>query len=343
MNYGTYIELIEKQFKSHQMIKKAFKVSIVLCLLVSGIINAQNELIPYRTGDKWGYVDTGKRIILPANFEQTTPFCDNVAWVKFGGVWRLINKSGSPVSTTAYSDVSGFKEGLSYAKYSKYGFVDTKGNMKIPFKYKKVYEYSQGLALVQDDKDMWGFVDMSGKTVINFKYIDARPFSNNLAAVKINDIWGWFFIDKSGRKVIDFTNKYQKVKSFNEGWAPVMNLFGMYGFIDTRNTGKIMFKYIDANPFFQGLASVKQSDKWGFINMQDSIVIDFKYEEAGCFHENLVNVKLNGKWGYVDKADSTWINYKYEATNPFKKGYAKVKRHGKWGYINKKGAEFFKN
>lgn len=69
----------------------------------------------------------------------------------------------------------------------KYGFMNFKNEVVIPFIYEQVHNFSDnGLAAVQKD-GLWGYINMSGKTVIPFQYKSANSFGKNgLAFVKDN-------------------------------------------------------------------------------------------------------------------------------------------------------------
>lgn len=60
--------------------------------------------------------------------------------------------------------------------------------------------------------------------------------------------------------------KYQNVRSFSEGLAPVQASNGRWGYINTDNQWVIPAKFEDAQEFKSNRAAVKLNNKWGFIN-----------------------------------------------------------------------------
>lgn len=62
--------------------------------------------------------------------------------------------------------------------------------------------------------------------------------------------------------------RYQNVRSFSEGLAPVQASNGRWGFINMNNQWVIQPKFEDAQEFKDGRAAVKMNSKWGFINKQ---------------------------------------------------------------------------
>lgn len=63
--------------------------------------------------------------------------------------------------------------------------------------------FVDGLARFQDpSKSMWGFINEKGVIVIPAKYKEAHPFSEGLAAVKLESSNNWGFINTKGELVI---------------------------------------------------------------------------------------------------------------------------------------------
>lgn len=103
-----------------------------------------------------------------------------------------------------------FVDGLSLfydSKASAYGFINEKGTIVIPAKYRLAHPFSDGLAAVRDDSGNWGFIDKNGKTVIDFIFSrEPEDFKEGFAIAEKNDgsSVGWgekVFINKQGEVV----------------------------------------------------------------------------------------------------------------------------------------------
>ncbi len=95
-------------------------------------------------------------------------------------------------------------------KNGKYGMIDTKNKIIVPFIYDYAEYFEGDLAIVgkitgQDENDndiyKYGFVNKNGKVVIPLKYDDADTFEDGKAEVAIGD--DYFYINKQGKKVDD--------------------------------------------------------------------------------------------------------------------------------------------
>ena len=102
----------------------------------------------------------------------------------------------------------------------KYGFMDKEGNLIIPYKYDRAYDFSEGLAMVYKTKnriDYYGYIDEHGNEIIKLKYEYGENFSQDLALVRHHRKFG--FIDKEGGIIVPF--KFDDADSFEYGKARV--------------------------------------------------------------------------------------------------------------------------
>ena len=67
----------------------------------------------------------------------------------------------------------------------KWGYLNEKGLVIIPFEYDDAKPFSDGLAAVKKDK-LWGYIDYNNKVVIDFQFVEAGPFIEGLAKYNNN-------------------------------------------------------------------------------------------------------------------------------------------------------------
>jgi len=323
--------------KSYMLLLEEAEITTQQSVNLSG-----SGLIPYRRGEKWGFSDANKNLLIQAWYDDARPFSEGLAMVKLNGKYGYIDKSGKELipfkyDLAHYLDLGhNFSEGLAAVILNgKYGYIDKSGKEVIPFKYDLGHDFSEGLAeVVLNDK--CGYIDKSGKEVSPLKYYVVYNFSEGLAAVILNDKWG--YINKSGKEVIPLM--YDHGRDFSEGLAAV-RLNGKYGYIDKSGKEVIPLKYDDAWSFSEGLAAVRLNGKYGYIDKSGKEVIPLKYDDVGLFSEGLAWVRLSDMHGYINKSGkiSISIPVKYDAGYPFTEGLAAVRLNGKYGYIDKSGKE----
>jgi hypothetical protein len=281
--------------------------------LMSNISNDANMLYPARKNGKWGYINKKGNWVVSPQFENAQNFHDGLAGVSFEG---------------------------------KYGYIDTTGTLKIPTLYDEVHEFSEGMACVKTN-GRFGFINSSGTICIaptlqmgNFHY----SFQEGLVGVRVNEKWG--FMDKYGRFVI--SPQFINARSFSEGFANVLQVGGVDGYIDKTGFVRIKspsstFAYND--DYSESLAPFSYAGhnyqvKMGFIDNKGNVAINPQFESAISFKDGLARVQTCGKYGFIDKTGAQVIKPQFIVTDSFYEGlavFAIVNSGYKHGFINRKG------
>jgi len=330
----------------------------LLLVLIGGFFlfssKMENKLIPFRKGDKWGFSDTNKKIIVEPKYDYVNRFSEGVSLVRFNGKYGYVDKSGREVTALKYDEISpgfgakietfSFSEGVIPVKLNdKWGFIDKTGKEVITFNYDYANPFIGGLARVQVN-GQWGFIDKFGKEIIPPIYDDVDYPSDGL--IRVKTAGKILFIDESGNQIIspDYGNTYL----FNEGLAIVENISHptpnflireRYGFIDKTGREIIPLIYDDVKIPIDGLIRVRLDKKEGLIDKTGKEIIPRIYDDMKSFSEGLLPAKLNDKWGYIDKTGKTIIAFNYDNADSFHNGLARVWRNKKCGYIDITGEE----
>ncbi|MEI6089201.1 MAG: WG repeat-containing protein [bacterium] len=234
---------------------------------------------------KYAYIDhSGKQIVAP-NWYDATVFVDGLAWVMNFDERGFINKKGEFV-IKADKGVFGlpFVEGLAvvHNKDAKFGFMNKKGEMQIPFQYDDALSFSDSLAPVYI-AGRFLFIDYNGKTVIKTNRQFARGFKNGYAFTalpnsKFKPLWQ--VINRQG--VLMTQETFATVTDFSQGLAAVQKMDGKWIFIDPYGQNILEKEYDFATPFHKGLAwaSIRAEKKFGFINPNGEWVVQLPVAEG---------------------------------------------------------------
>ena len=182
-------------------------------LLVNGIIAAQ------RPDGKYTYVDQNFNVLF-GDYDYASTMNNDIAAVKTGGTWSLIDSKGKSVTDNQYVDIKldekqiAYRNDRAFVATAKDEYIMVNGSGKqigsLKFKNAKVFASEEPTAVNLDGK--WCFVDKDGKQISDKSYENARPFCNGLAAVCINGKWG--FVDENENIAIE--PQFFDVKDFNE-------------------------------------------------------------------------------------------------------------------------------
>ena len=226
---------------------------------------------------------------IPNSSDQQQESNDTVlAVVCKGGKYGVINSKGEVVVPFIYSEMRNYSEGLAYAKDNNFVyFIDRKGE-KILTCRGYFGDLHDGMIKVSKG-GKYGFMNLAGKVVVPFKYDEADNFSEGMASVRIGDKCG--FVDTSGKEVIPcIYDSFYKEGDMFWNWGLKMD-------------------------FHEGLAIVKKGDYYGAVNKRGEVIVPIKYEQVNDFREGMAKVVENGKAGYVNNLGTLVIPTMYRNGN----------------------------
>ena len=233
--------------------------------------------LKFNKNGEYGYIDKMGRITTPCIFEEAEPFLNGIARVYVNGKWNLIDTNNTILEISDIEKTYKFIEDLAIKNKgdypNKYGFIDKLGKEVIPCIYDTVYDFKEGVALVQLN-DKWGYIDKLGNEVIPCIYEEhSYDFSEGLVTLKLKNKWG--FVDQNGKTAIPFI--YDGARNFSDEmaavslnckWNSFWGVYGKYGFIDKSGKEVISCIYDHVYDFKEGLALVKLKGKQGYINKE---------------------------------------------------------------------------
>lgn len=319
----------------------------------------------------WGFVNENDEQVISCQYNEVRDFNEGLAGVYDGRVRAcgFINREGVLVIPCIYKTeqmrpnknynwwpIGYFHEGLApackvilynyniFIEQSVWGYIDTKGNEVINFKYSSVGDFKEGRAIVSLCCDENGIIDKHGNEIAPCRFFSIGAFRDGLALVKDGQRYG--YINNNGEMVIPC--QYYDARSFSEGLAFVLSDRQKKEFrlIDTAgNTVLFSNIYNDAHMFSEGLLPVRKDRKWGFIDKDGVEKIPIKYDSAECFVDGIAKVRLFGIDGMIDKKSRSVVIHNevelhmhIDIVGQFKNGYALINHDGKYGLIDNRGS-----
>lgn len=266
---------------------------------------------------------------LPVSFDYIRiPFLNGFTVVNKDGLYGLVNTNFDYVIQPKYKDIIPMSlDGETQCYISpdgfikcqdengKYGYINTKGETVLDFKYDFIYDiignisengliacgrsiYHQGMI---GKHIVYRYINIQGKTVINpsTNFYDAGQFHNGVAIVNTSNGFG---------------------------------IEGNYGLINERGSYVVSpqygsLSYIGDNRYIFAKYDEKHRYLYGIIDSSGKEIIPATYYRIGNFTDDGVAVartSLNGKYGYIDKNGSVVIDFLYKDANEFNNGYAEV-------------------
>lgn len=95
------------------------------------------DLFPYRQGEKWGFCDSTKKIVISPKYQSAEIFSRcNIATVQLNDKYGFINKAGKEITEIKYDRWGFFWYNHTYVWLNnKVGVIDTNGKEIIPIAY----------------------------------------------------------------------------------------------------------------------------------------------------------------------------------------------------------------
>lgn len=219
---------------------------------------------------------------------------------KFG----FIDKNGKPIIPCNLDDASQFSEGLAYVSSNDFqGYIDTTGKKTINLGETAGFMFSEGFAAVNNKKFEFGFINSKGDLVIDYKFDEVGSFKEGFAKFNRDNKFG--YIDTKGNERIPAN--FDIVKNFNEGRAFVglydIDFKAFWAVIDTNGNYITKHIFTRVHDFSDGYAAVRDSSLWGFIDKKGEYVIKPRFYYADSFKDGIAwaSDKNSKIAGFVDR------------------------------------------
>ncbi len=347
-------------------LKMIMLLAIILVSLNSIAQTIDYSLIPYRQGNKWGFADAQRNIIITPKYSDAQWFSEGLAAVKIGNKWGYINKQGKLIIPAKFTVAKSFRKG--YVPNAKKA-----GGDSILF---------AGASVSADGYERC--ITTKGVILTKCPAINENSVAENRIPVEsITREKAYSLPNSSGLfdKVVDD----YKINGSDETYY-IAQKGGMYGVFNSKFETIVPFEYSSVKQLKSGgsqYLQVKKADMNGIIKGDGTMDISPDYSNLsfvkGFENTDYIIVKRDGKMyvkdinngdiikaGYSDITydnnggfvitdnnnlrgfyfvDNRIINPKYSDIKIINKGsnYLQIKTSsGKVGYINAAGEEYFR-
>ncbi|KUJ59872.1 hypothetical protein AR687_21225 [Flavobacteriaceae bacterium CRH] len=319
------------------------------------VYNFENNYAVFRTfKGKMGLIDTVGNVIIKPNYEY------------------INNKKGLK---------NLFEAAINVSKKYKRGFIDLKGNVKIPFEYDDVYYFDNGLIRVtknnktgvidtlnkpvlplkfeyimsQDNilftqsNNTQDIFDSTGKQLTNFKAKDVEYFTANKSIVTLQNN-NTLIINNQGNIILNTLKNHKFEKIINTDSYIILNtLTKKKGIINSLGKYEVECKYDDISPS-KSVYIAKTKNKYGFVTKEDSILKPFIYDAIydvnytdNILFENQYFASIGDLKGIVNPfLEKEIIPIRYKYIQPFSNYYIVASPENKNGLFSENGETIIK-
>jgi hypothetical protein len=247
----------------------------------------RENLIPYRKGNKWGYVEKStKEIIIAPKFDEAKRFINrNLAIIRLDNLWGLIDTNGEVIIPPKYDDISDFKS-TKFHFLGKtngiYVLIDKEGK-EYATNYKSISLLGNNLLEVDNGNGI-GILDEDFSVLLPCNYDNISSINNFLQFIYIQKNGKWGVFDTYSKTLMIeciYDGVYDYSMSTKKAIIPFQKK-KLWGYIDLdkskQNSPK--FKYKMAFPYFNAKTSIVMlKNKFYLLSINGSTIGKLGYDE----------------------------------------------------------------
>lgn len=271
-----------------------FYFSLLFCIILAANLAAQPTLIPYRSGELWGYADTARNIVIPVQFEHTKWFTHSLTAVKKDGKFGLIDQQGEIQLPCEYESLWVLEEDRVVArKEGMTSLMNFSGKKLNKRDFNSFTPFKDGLSIVRSGNKL-GAINRKGKVVIEplyddikvgeagftqaFNYVkvaeaDFDPEIHNAAGERID----YFYFSPKGKRL--GADSFQSGRPFRDGFAEVITSEGQLNYLTQK--GNLILppdSPLEAIEVAQGHLVVEGDSLMGLLDAKGKEVLPLAYD-----------------------------------------------------------------
>lgn len=192
----------------------------------------------------------------------------------------------------------------------KGGYIDEKGNTKIPFNYDNVLAFSEGKAAVKKD-GKYGVINNSNELIIPFEFEYISYFKHGVSAAKKDGRYG--LIDDQGEFVTQ--NKYDHIVMDDIREPHLENYNDLINYIQPSILTDIYYSdsllYLK-NENFSDFFIVEEGNKYGYIDISGNEIIQPIYDGLSRIKDNFIIAKIEDTFGCLNTEGKIILPFQYQ-------------------------------
>lgn len=176
-------------------------------------------LIRAKANGKYGFLNEAGKVVIPIIYDEANDYFSysreglSLAALRLENDYFIFDNKGNKITSLKKKfEVVGQIINISLIpvrKKEKWGYINYKGEIKIPLQFEEVKEFWYGIASVKIG-GKWGFINTTGKLVIKPIYEEAEFFNQDITKVKLEGKYG--IINRRNETIISF--QYDEISSW---------------------------------------------------------------------------------------------------------------------------------
>lgn len=252
------------------------------------------------------YTATGKKII-PVEYERIDYLGNNLYKVRSNEkYYGIYNTDGEIVLPVKYDAIRAFDEIYYVCENDLCGIMDKNLNWILKPTYLTIKEPMEGFIYVETTEGKSGFINKKGEVIGQIKYnVESfhyswrsytPKFNRGRAILPVGEKFG--MINQQGKEILQPI--YDDILELPLSGYTVWNK-NVGAVMDSNGTFLTDFIYNSYSEIGEGIAKIKQNNKYGLLNENGKEICKPIYDEIGKMDFSIAEVKLGFKHGAIDR------------------------------------------
>lgn len=298
------------------------------------------SIIPFRDGEKWGYSDRNKRLLVDPKYTQTFPFVGNIAKIKLNEKYGLVDRTGNEIIPPDCEEIGDYYEGVLLNedgscfihRGGKIGLIATTGELLADINHQTEDAAMQAAAAKgwQGGIPSNHFPDIPSQQLASIQAI--KNGYNDILRFKQRNRWG--LMTRTGEIIL--SPQYDIIEAIeNKNWPFCSQ--GKWGLLNLKGEVVLPAIYDAARGFCNGQAACRIGNLWGAVAPSGKWIYEPQFMELGEFRDGLAAAERDGHFGFVDELGKTVLDFQYSNVLDFKSGVCAVFSQDYVYFIDKEG------
>ena len=151
-------------------------------------------LAPVGLADEWGqlrygFIGPDGEMVVPAEYEDVTPYSDGIGAVLLNGRWAYVNQDGRRITGFVYDEAGSFHEDAAMGRVDReLQVIDRRGGILFTAEADRALPFSCGVTVMYRNDGSCGVYDQEGNLLLPFEYESAFHWEGYLW-LKRGDLW----------------------------------------------------------------------------------------------------------------------------------------------------------
>lgn len=163
-----------------------------------------NQIFLYRENEKYGFLKKDGSIYMKAKYDELGYIQDGLIIYAENGKYGILDDKENIIIQPVHENIIEVSQGTNFItldESSNYLFYDLKTGKKIGKDYEYISYAQQDDLFIARKNDKYGYINSKGETIIPFKYYYASTFYGGLAPVSVHEDSDIIYINNKGENV----------------------------------------------------------------------------------------------------------------------------------------------